>query len=346
MPAVDNYWTTLIPACGIAFCLSVVLALLVQYLVLGMDDERVKSQVWLSLYIAAVVACITPAVVALMRGLLFTSTEEVVIGLLLAGGIPLAAFGARKWRRSDLLRRTPVSLLRSISVGRSRVVGVGEAACGLVYSRTGGIPALFYTESTEQYQRHHETYYDADEKRNKTRIVDKWVVIGTASDRVDFQLRDQTGAAVVRAGDAEFVCASAAGFYNGFPGDRPWFPAIGDTSTTVRYVPPDAQLMVWGFWNGHEIVRDRVEVGLIVSAAGEGAVLSAQSWTAFACALLGTLCALAGLWLVLQSSPSRGLVGADGGGDYPSSSNPQWDPNIRFDEPPSGTPQNSTRSWP
>lgn len=333
MPASGTYWYTLIPACAVGFSVSVVLALLVQYLAFGMDDERVKSQVWLSLYFAAVVACLIPAVVAQVRGLLFASTDEYFIAGLLAAGIPLAAFGARKWRRSNLLRRTPVSLFRSISVGRTRVVGIGEPTFGLVYSQTGGIPSLYYTESTEQYQRHHETYYDADEKCNKTRVVDKWVPIGSASDRVDFTLRDQTGSAIVRTGQAEFAAGEVAGYYNGAPGNRAWFPAIGDTSTTVSYVPPDVSLMVWGFWNGNEIVRDRVEVGLIISAGGEKPVLVAQSWTAFLCALLGTLCALAGLWMVIGSSTGQGREDSGFSMQSPPGQVSEFGPNTRIDGP-------------
>lgn len=224
---------------------------LLVYLVLLWKSEaradRLLAQLAMSGLGAVGLTLLLPLVFLLASESFEPSGGSWVAGVLTALGVLSGRSAARAWQRGQLLRGTPTTRLRSTSHGFCKARGFTYPAYGILRSGIGGIPCLYYSEVTEEYQRHTETYYDAQAKKTRTRVVYRWVPIHSATRAVNFGLNDNTATATVVVDGAQFFPAHRAFLYNNRPaGHLPWIARVGDIRTTVEYIAPETALTVWG----------------------------------------------------------------------------------------------------
>lgn len=278
----------------------------------GWRREAFFAQVTLSTLLSGAVVMIFPLLALVFTGQFTPRSDDWIAGLLTIGSIVCLAFSARMWQQGQLLRRTPLTRLRSASHGFLKVRGVAEPAFGIVTSRVGDIPAIYLSEVSERYVRRTETYYDSQSKRWKTRTVYRWETIHSEVQRVNFLLDDGTGKAIVEVQGAEFHPNHTALFYNYRPvGSFPWFASVGDVRTQVHYIPPNTTVTVWARYYEHDLPSttrdemrlqyDRFHRCMVVLEGHEGKVYTGRTGAGLALAVLGIVMLLGVLYLLLTS---------------------------------------------
>lgn len=294
-----------------AFVVSLLVLLVLLQWASGWRREAFFAQVMLSMLLSGGVAMLFPLLALVFTEQFTPQSSDWIAGLLTIGGIVCLAFSARVWQQGQLLRRTPLTRLRSASHGFLKVRGMAEPAFGIVTSQVGNIPAIYLNELSERYVRRTETYYDSRSKRWKTRTVYRWETIHCEVQRVNFLLDDGTGKAIVEVQGAEFYPDHTALFYNYQPmRSFPWFASLGDVRTQLHYIPPNATVTVWARYYEHDLpgtTRDEMRLQydrfhrcMVVLEGHEGKVYTARTGAGLALALLGTAMLLGVLYILLN----------------------------------------------
>jgi LemA protein len=205
-----------------------------------------RSNAWLlsGLTTGIVSGLVTPALALLILGQPFSHSGLVLlIGLPL--GLALLGFAVGAWTQSTILRDLPVSPVAHAAHGFVKVRGTALPTSGLTHSHTGGIPCLHYSESTERYEQHTVREYDSATKTTKTRTEYRWTTIHSESGSRPFTLQDETGSLPVEEVRAEYHPVLEAHFRNGVAvGGRVLSANVGETRTTVHYIPAHAKVTV------------------------------------------------------------------------------------------------------
>lgn len=322
-PSTVSSWTPAppIPAEEVNMTLFLTGGFLVSLLVLlallqwasGWRGEAFFAQVMLSTLLSGGVVMIFPLIALVFTGQFDPQSSDWIAGLLTIGGIVCLAFSARSWQQGQLLRRTPLTRLRSASHGFLKVRGVAEPAFGVVTSRVGDISAIYLSELSERYVRRTARYYDPQSKRWKTRTVYRWETIHSEVQRVNFLLDDGTGKAIVEVQGAEFHPDRTARFYNYRPvRSFPWFASVSDVRTQVHYILPNATVTVWARYYEHDLpgtTRDEMRLQydrfhrcMVVLGGHESKVYTARTGTGLVLAVLGTAMLLGVLYILLNPS--------------------------------------------
>jgi len=210
----------------------------------GRPDERPGMRVLLSFAAGAATAFLAMAVWMLCAGAVPSGMDFIPAGMLLLG-LGIGWIGQSMWLSGQLIANTPVSRIRSAPQGWVKLRGqaiVEEP----VYSRTGNIPCLYYSERTERYTRHTRRVQDPQTKEWRSETYYSWDHYSSASGAAPFRLTDGTGEVTVDVRATAFSPAHSAQFYNGRPGSGGIFAREGDLRTTVNYIALDSQLEAAG----------------------------------------------------------------------------------------------------
>lgn len=295
------------------FLVSLLVLLLLLQWASGWRGEAFFAQVMLSTLLSGGVVMIFPLIALVFTEQFTPQSSDWIAGLLTIGSIVCLASSARMWQQGQLLRRTPLTRLRSASHGFLKVRGVTEPAFGVVTSQVGNIPAIYLSEVSKRYVRRTETYYDSQSKRWKTRTVYRWETIHSQVEMVDFLLDDGTGKAIAEVQGAEFHPDHTALFYNYRPvRSFPWFASVGDVRTQVHYIPPNATVTVWARYYEHDLpgtTRDEMRLQydrfhrcMVVLEGHESKVYTTRTGAGLALAVLGIVMVLGVLYILLNPS--------------------------------------------
>jgi len=247
------------------------LAAYVIFIRTGPRDERPAMRVFLSFVAGAAVALLAVTGHALLAGAVPSGADFIPAGLLLLGA-GTGWMGQKAWVSGQLIANTPVSRIRSAPQGWVKLRGKAVAA-EPVFSRTGSIPCLYFTETTQRYTRHTLRVQDPLTKEWRTEVYHSWDHYSSASAAARFRLADGTGEVEVDVRQASFVPAHTAHFYNGIPGTG-GRPREGDFRTTVKYIAPDSALEATGNLHLGTLTRHPANGPPIV---GEGSLAEAAS---------------------------------------------------------------------
>lgn len=293
------------------FLVSLLVLLVLLQWASGWRGEAFFAQVILSTLLSSGVVMIFLLIALVFTEQFTPQSSDWIAGLLTIGSIACLTSSARMWQQGQLLRRTPLTRLRSASHGFLKVRGVAEPAFGVVASQVGNIPAIYLSEVSERYVRRIETYYDSQSKRWKTRTVYRWETIHSQEEKVNFLLDDGTGKAIVEVRGAEFHPDHTALFYNYRPvRSFPWFASVGDVRTRVHYIPPNATVTVWARYYEHDLpgtARDEMRLQydrfhrcMVVLEGHESRVYTARTGAGLALAVLGTAMLIGVLYILLN----------------------------------------------
>ena len=263
------------------------------------DARCAPSQIVLCVAAGVTAALMLPAPVLALRGAFDPGALTVAAAALTVFCLWAVCRCGRLWGEGGRLRRTPLSRLRSAPQGFLKVRGIARACGDPVRTKTGRIACLYYLERTERYERHKEKYQDPKTKRERTRIVHRWVYADRASGACAFCLDDGTGDALVQPEGAEFHPAQSARFYNGRRAQ--WFPGaarVGDRRSVVHFLRPQALVIVWGEYASGEIRRDPFHRCLLVVEGAEGRVFLGRAGSGLMAGLAGLLAACSVVWLI------------------------------------------------
>ena len=263
------------------------------------DARCAPAQIGLCMIAGLAAALMLPAPVLALRGAFDPGAATGMAAVLTVFCLWAACRCARLWEESGRLRRTPLSRLRSAPQGFLKARGAARAYGDPIRTKTGRIPCLYYSERTERYERHKEKYQDPKTKRERTRIVHRWVYADRASGACAFCLDDGTGDALVQPEGAEFHPAQSARFYNGRRAQ--WFTGaarVGDRRTVVHFLRPQALVIVWGEYASGEIRRDPFHRCLLVVEGAEGRVFLGRAGSGLMAGLAGLLAACSVVWLI------------------------------------------------
>lgn len=302
MPISMSFSTSFWPAILWVSALSGSLSWLVTALFLcrrHADARCAPSQTVLCVAAGVTTALMLPAPVLALRGAFDPGALTVVAAALTFFCLWALCRCGRLWEEGGRLRQTPLSRLRSAPQGFLRVRGVARAYGDPIRTKTGRIPCLYYSERTERYEKHKEKYRDPNTKRERTRIVYRWVLADTDSGACAFRLDDGTGNAIVQPAGAEFHTAQAALFYNGRRADSfPWTARVGDLRTVVHFLRTQALVAVWGRLSAGEIGRDPFHRCLLVVEGAEWRVFLGRAGSGLTAGLAGLLAACGVVWLI------------------------------------------------
>ncbi len=233
-------------------------------------DERPGMRILMSFVAGTGIALIVSAIPALLfvaESSQASPATLVPAGLLLVGTL-CARAGQKAWVAGQVLSSTPVSRIRSASQGWVKLRG--QAVFDQpVYSRTGNIPCLYFTETTQRYTRHTRQVQDPQTKQWRTETYYTWDHYSSYAAATPFRLTDGTGEVAVDIRAAVFEPGHWASFYNGRPGSGGAFPREGDLRTTVRFIALDSQLEAAGLLR-HGVLTRHPAMG--AALVGEGSL--------------------------------------------------------------------------
>ncbi|BCW98796.1 MAG: hypothetical protein KatS3mg024_1623 [Armatimonadota bacterium] len=257
--------------------MSMLLALLggwlVAYLIFirsGRPDERPGMRVLLSFAAGVATSFLATALWMLSAGAVPSGMEFVPAGMLLLG-LGVGWLGQRTWLSGQLITNTPVTRIRSAPQGWVKLRGqaiVEEP----VYSCTGHIPCLYFSERTERYTRHTRRVQDPQTKEWRTETYYSWDYWSSASGAAPFRLTDGTGQVAVDVKATVFYPAHSAQFYNGIPGSGSISAREGDFRTTVNYIALGSQLEAVGRLHLRVLTRHPTQGAAMVAEGSLGGV--------------------------------------------------------------------------
>jgi|GEM_PF-234294 LemA protein len=240
----------------------------------GRPDERPGMRVLLSFAAGAATAFLAMAVWMLCAGAVPSGMDFIPAGMLLLG-LGIGWIGQSMWLSGQLIANTPVSRIRSAPQGWVKLRGqaiVEEP----VYSRTGNIPCLYYSERTERYTRHTRRVQDPQTKEWRSETYYSWDHYSSASGAAPFRLTDGTGEVTVDVRATAFSPAHSAQFYNGRPGSGGIFAREGDLRTTVNYIALDSQLEAAGRLHRGVLTRHPTHGAALVGEGSLGGVATVR----------------------------------------------------------------------
>jgi LemA protein len=259
------------------------------------------KEAWLlsAVALGAVVFLIAP--LALLAGTgRFQPDRGWIILVTMPLGVVALSYSLGAFLQAMFLKHLPKSPVDFAAQGFVKVAGTAEPGFGTVFSKTGRIECLYYSEVTERYVMRTETYYDSSSKTTKTRTVYRWETIDRDSDSVPFLLRDDTGQVEVDNQRVEYHTQTCAHYYNGQSvGSWRWGASVGDIRTKVQYLPPRASVTVFGRLIGRRIAYDTFRKCFLICEGDGKSAASSRSCTGFFLFLLGMALTIGSLVVVI-----------------------------------------------
>jgi LemA protein len=269
---------------------ALVSLLVVTSILFGLRAMRTpEDEAWFlgSLLVSLCLSLLAPA-----GYLLATERWEPELGYFMLAGIPLGLLflggSVGSWVEGSYLRNLPLSPCDYAAQGFAKLFGIARATYGLVESKTGGIASIYYSETTERRRRTETREYDSQSKTHRVRTTEDWALIDQSSEAVRFELEDETGRRDVDPVRAEWSAPRKAYFRNGQPVDGPVHTAsVGETRTTVAYVPPDVPLWVMGQLVGRTVRYDGFRKCFVIVDGKDSGVYTSRTVAAVILLLIG-----------------------------------------------------------
>ena len=272
------------------------------------DWSCFKWQLAISILVA-MAACLTvPALGLLAHGDLHPDWGDFRAAFMVGIGSLLLGLGGRSLHQQQILINTARCPLRNAAAGFLKVRGRAVAASGPAATKVGGLPALYFSEQTQELHRREVHYYDQKTKRKRKRIVYEWKTISRRRCGVPSVVDDGTGHAVVDLGEADTNPAEVALYYNGKRVNGwPYRCRVGDRRTRIDYVSPGATLSVWGSLSRRAatgdgaIGKDPVSGVFVVAQGPEARVFLKYGGVGWAMGLAGVTALAAAVMIIVSN---------------------------------------------
>jgi tellurite resistance protein len=231
-------------------------------------------------------------------------------------------------RKKRLLENLPTSKAQGVFIGLVELKGVARAEQPLV-SYLAEVPCVWYSWNiSERWSRWETQTYTDSKGRTHTRLVRRsgWTTVASGGYMIPFYLVDDTGAVLVRPDGAQVEPRRVFSRQCG-PGDPLYYGkgpagAIPDSdhvrAFTESAIPLEQPIYVVGRAREREdvvapeIAYDRRAEMFLISCRTEAQVTRGYAWAAWACGLVGVLCAGGGAYAagVEEERPLPWLVAA------------------------------------